>query len=315
MNNTYNIPSINKLNLIEDIKLKEQSLHDQRTSKWFDTFLKHTNEKSVVGQYMKDFVSQHIDTNGEKLVLDIGCGEGELAGYIVDGFQNRFNVNYYGIDNDAAFLVRADNLLSTKNVSANFIHGSCFNSDIDRLPYNVDLIIGSHVAYYASDMKAFINSLVNHLSSSGTILLMHAPEDSDQNVLRTHYGAYVDLRTVNNIKDIINSMQYLKLQTFTIKAEINFPNNASDLLSRISNLSEEEILQNLASSSITDLKDLLEFTIQRPLESLADYDLLHEYIGDMHYILGAQHNKLYIKDEVQVIIFNTFDLSSIDSIL
>ncbi len=93
---------------------------------------------------MERIVSEHVRPFDGARILDIGCGNGDLARFLPE-------VDYVGVDHNAAYVERADNDFARANVS--FIDG-----DLEDLPdMNIgdfDLAVAVGVVHHLSDELA-----------------------------------------------------------------------------------------------------------------------------------------------------------------
>jgi len=140
-------------------KKKKNSISMFNTKKYkisFELFLKKTNEKAIVEKFIKEHVSLHKEMN----FLDIGGGDGSLAGSISKEVGSTLV-----IEPNEEFC----NLLKQKKV--NVIN---LKWESVELNYTYDFILAAYVVtYFPKNMRSeLIKKIYNHLRRGGTALIL-----------------------------------------------------------------------------------------------------------------------------------------------
>ena len=94
-----------------------------------------------------DRIVEHIPTGWESHMLDVGCGNGKMLGYL----QKRTNAYIHGFDYSANAINTARKLFRT---NAEFRIGSI--GEIDYPPEQFDVITSMDTLYFAPDMEKFL---------------------------------------------------------------------------------------------------------------------------------------------------------------
>ncbi|MBA8667879.1 class I SAM-dependent methyltransferase [Holosporaceae bacterium 'Namur'] len=301
-NNYSTTQSINK----DEINQYFKNITNERVAQWFEAFLKSTNQKMITGMVIQNLL---LDFQGAQIlktplsILDAGCGEGELAMQILQTWSTQLSsVSYYGIDNEERFINTIQEALIKLKVYHRLQQGSCFNSDIDNLPNDMNIILASNVAYYAPNVMEFIHSLLSKKSHDGILLSIHESSTSIPNILRGKYGAEVDTKTAFKIKDCLDSTQF-RYCDFMIPSIITLPKDyhkmALDLLKSTSSTINNHSIPVL-NTEYQHFKMLLEFIVQTSLESLKYKGQLNDYIDDV--LIVAEKNKGSIPVESSVVL-------------
>ncbi|AIF81835.1 hypothetical protein I862_06405 [endosymbiont of Acanthamoeba sp. UWC8] len=303
--NYYNTTqSVNK----EEIEQYFKNITNERVGRWFEAFLKFTNQKMITGMVMQnlfqDLQEAQIITTPLS-ILDVGCGEGELAMQILQTWSTQLHcICYYGIDTDTSFINTIHNALTDLQVLHRLKQGSCFNSDIDDLPNSMNIILASNVAYYAPNIDRFMHSLLSKKSSDGILVSIHESSTSIPNFLREKYGAEVDTKTAYKIKVCLDNVQ-VKYCEFMLPSKISLPENYHNMALQLLK-STQSTASNLdipvLNADHQQFKMLLEFVVQKSLESLKHQGSLNNYINDVLDIAKKNKGSIPIKSSVVLVV-------------
>ena len=111
-----------------------------------------------------DFIPSGTDTH----ILDIGCGNGKMLGYL----QKKTNVFIHGFDYSGAAIEQAKRLFPTK---AEFIQGNM--GEVDYPKEQFDVITSMDTMYFAPDMKAFLLQIMGWLKKDGVLFVCYQEGD------------------------------------------------------------------------------------------------------------------------------------------
>lgn len=281
----------------------------ERTSDWFKDFIKLTSEKQetyrVFYRITKLFFQRCkkiVTKNTPCSVLDIGVGEGILASHIAKTLKKfDLKVYYNAIDIDPYFIEKTQVRINYVKVdSSNVIQGDCFSEDLNKLPDNPSLVMASHIAYYTQDVNAFIQKILKKTNENTILIFIHAPIFSEHIRLRNTYGTKVTKNIPTLIKESVKEYQDHVLDSFSLFffSFINFPEMSVNSLLEVADSAYKDI-QNTESIL---LRNILEFIVQKPLESLKSENTLHSYVKEISSILLTGENKLQIWTQMQVFV-------------
>ncbi|MCD6034691.1 MAG: hypothetical protein K0R63_432 [Rickettsiales bacterium] len=311
---------------------EKKSMHKN----FFEPFFSKLKKEKIFGTNVKEPFT----------VFDVGCGEGKLSRKVAKAIHTSLgvdNILYTAIDYDEKFVNLAN--LTLKDISSTkraknpdakepfetrkdtkysdltlipTIHqGSCFvETDIDKIsrsnqgkPIAADLVLASNIAYYAPNQEDFIRLLTKNLSTNGFIVLMHEAENADPNKLRKKYGAKVDTNTPGNLTTA-GYTKKLEVLTIPFESHLNFPASTTKSLHLLKTLAEGYDIPN---PEIIETKKLLEFIVQRPLESINKEPSpnrtkkdpvrtrLDDYLDEVKGLLVSQNSALVIRSTFQII--------------
>ena len=264
---------------------------------WFQAFEGATNQKYRTIRALVPFLQQICKNKSSCSFLDIGCARGLLSLKIVNQLGKE-RVHYCGIDAEASALAEAKKSFKKERVIASFVKGSCFDESVHTLlPDNADIILLSHVAYYAADIHDFVQQYLKKLGKEGVAVFIHNPVDSDTNQLRTKYGASVVLNTVAGIETTLEKQTHYK-KGFLL-SHLYFPEAISGYWDILRQISYQNSVVN-ENPEFIKAKHLLEFVVQQPLEELHRRGLLDAYLMEVKNKLETQENCLLVKSCIDV---------------
>lgn len=115
-----------------------------------------------------DRILQYIPKGRKAHVLDIGCGNGKMLGYI----QEKTDAYIYGFDYSRNAIETARELFKT---NSDFIHG-CIG-EIDYPEGKFDVIVSMDTMYFAPDMSAFVDQIMKWLKKEGFFFVCYQEGD------------------------------------------------------------------------------------------------------------------------------------------
>ncbi|MDO8590311.1 MAG: class I SAM-dependent methyltransferase [bacterium] len=129
----------------------------------------------IVAEIVKEINTQN---SPNKLVLDIGCGEGHTTKQILDRVEGDYicdllEPNQNALSSAKAFLTLENNI------------GECFPGSLAtfKTDKKYDIVFTSHTNYYwglnEKDYNAQLSKLPDLLNNDGKLLILTLPEDSD----------------------------------------------------------------------------------------------------------------------------------------
>lgn len=128
----------------------------------------------IVNEIVKEI---NLLKKSNKLLLDIGCGEGHTTKQILDRIENSYICDLLEPNENA--LVSAEAFLTPENNI-----GECFPRSLSTLKIDkkYDAVFTSHTNYYwavnEKDYDAQLSRLLNLLKDDGKLLILTLPEDS-----------------------------------------------------------------------------------------------------------------------------------------
>ncbi|MDA0781907.1 MAG: methyltransferase domain-containing protein [Rickettsiales bacterium] len=260
--------------------------------KWFEAFQNNTNQKQLTKQLLAGFLSKAFPGKKDLKLLDIGCASASLTSDVIKDLGNT-NIFYIGIDGEEEALSEARlNLVSSKVTNPTLIKGDCFSKGIQKDLPEIDVMLASHVGYYAKDVAEFTGDYMDKLSPKGVAVFIHDAPESDINQLRTDFAANIKLNTASVMEE--NLRDNYDMRALSYKTLLQFPENMNQLW---------EPLETRDASHIPNFevaKHLLEFVVQQPLEKLKKEGELPKYLDNVKEKLGNQNNCLIIRSRLQV---------------
>lgn len=109
-----------------------------------------------------DELLEHIPHRDNMHILDIGCGNGKMLGYM----QKKTNAYIYGFDYSGKAIETARNLFNSK---AEFRQGII--GEIEYSKEQFDVIVSMDTMYFAKDMSSFVSQIKTWLKEEGVFLI------------------------------------------------------------------------------------------------------------------------------------------------
>lgn len=115
-----------------------------------------------------DRILRYIPENEKAHILDIGCGNGKMLGYL----QEKTNCFIYGFDYSKNAIETAKELFS---IDSEFIQG-CIG-EVDYSEEMFDVIISMDTMYFALDMSEFVDQIMKWLKKDGVFFVCYQEGD------------------------------------------------------------------------------------------------------------------------------------------
>lgn len=115
-----------------------------------------------------DMILHHIPQKENVHILDIGCGNGKMLGYL----QERTGCNIHGFDYSEEAIKTARNLFP---VNAEFKEGII--GEIEYSEEVFDVIISMDTMYFAKDMDTFVSQIKKWLKKDGILFVGYQEGD------------------------------------------------------------------------------------------------------------------------------------------
>jgi ankyrin repeat protein len=271
----------------------------QDYAKIFGTYIKFSNEKPKASHFFIEFLARLFEgCRNDCSILDIGSGEGSLSVNIANYFRSQCNsVSYWGIDNNVENSQSLHSKLSIVEIDKySLVQGDCFGGDLNLLPDHPVLIVASHIAYYTSNVRKFVDSLSSKMSNDTIIIFMHQSPMSGINALRKKYNPDINTESVNNIYQALNEKGF-EYEEVMFSSTLTFPAEGySETIDKFNYNNESVTLYNQNS------KYLKEFLAQKSLKELGKLGTLHAFQEELNQKLVLNDGKLMIWHTIQVAI-------------
>ncbi len=109
-----------------------------------------------------DMIFNYIPQKENVNILDVGCGNGKMLGYL----QSKTGVNIYGFDYSETAINTAKKLFPEKS---NFKEGVIGETDYPDSTF--DVIVSMDTMYFANDMNAFVAQIKKWLKKDGVFFV------------------------------------------------------------------------------------------------------------------------------------------------
>jgi hypothetical protein len=231
-------------------------------------------------------------------------------------------VTVHGVELDPKFAKRNQDKLSEITgkdafkdfeLQGNIVQGDCFNEEVvwnalknTTGTNGANLILASNIGYYTPDknQQNFIDLLKTKLNNkqNAIIIAMHEAKDAQTGSFCRKYGSVVDIDVVKNIHNAAYGAGLDAIE-IPLEAALRFPNMTSQIWLAIESAAAglDVSGKDINPKDLQDARNLIEFVIQRPLESLHREGRVREYLDDLRTHLNAQNNQLIIKSTFQII--------------
>lgn len=281
---------------------------------WFAAFLESTDQKANIQSHF----SSIIDKLGETLpqdkplqVLDIGAGSGEMTILALDMLASKgFEFEVIAIDPSD----KMTDICATKLAKAGYaecsevITDSFFDHETypDKGPEAIhgkkfDLIIGSHILYYADDVEAAMELQRSYLSENGLGLNAHQAKaqpgvPSDMHELRNQHSFTALTKRTSQADTEPNCSDHIKTDVaiYRYGSHLYFPAKYSEYLEELkTTLAAEQpigaCLDKIPAeeqADFTRMTNVLQFIMRTGLEDL-EPDAAVEFLNDVENRIGA----------------------------
>lgn len=223
----------------------------------------------IVNEISKEINSTKV---GNKLVLDIGSGEGHTTKQILDRVKGNYVCDILEIDEKA--LDKAKIFLQTENNIGEVIYGGVDKINVKN---KYDVVYTSHTNYYWSDninkYDLYLKNIVDSIKDNGKLLILTLPENSAhykvmlRQIYPTYnYSEYIEKFYKNNgfkvkikkfvmriyVGDIIENDKKYDLAVF-----YKFIHNSSDSPTDLELIEFKEKIKKFAKRGYLDFADRL----------------------------------------------------------
>ena len=144
-----------------------------KESKAFQSFCKEAfgedfSQDGFSNKEQIDLILQYIPKNGDVHILDIGCGNGKMLGYL----QNKTDAFIHGFDYSGEAIRTARELFRE---NSEFMEGII--GQIEYTEENFDVIISMDTLYFAADLTAFVAQVKKWLKTDGVFFVGYQEGD------------------------------------------------------------------------------------------------------------------------------------------
>ncbi len=281
-------------------------LKSERYSNWFNEFLRRTDEKLRLEKIFERLFSNDTTSymrNGKSCKLfDVGFGDGTLTVKVAKWVEATVSdVTYDGIELEGKYVEHTSDILHDIDIKHNLKQGSFLNNeDLSSFPDDYDIIIASHVAYYAKNVSDFVLSLISKIDQAGTLVFFHQSELSSVTVMRNKYSLDTTSSPTLEIRNILESKGY-KVLDILYPSYIDFGSAGLELvtLDDLLKVYREEGRDTM-HVKFNNLMNLVEFVFHAPLEWLEKNGKLEEAIEMLKRTLVSQNSYLTFWDGLQI---------------
>ena len=113
-------------------------------------------------------ILRHIPSGKDIHILDIGCGNGKMLGYL----QNKTNAYIHGFDYSENAIDTAKRLFQTK---ADFKQG--YIGEMDYPEEQFDLVVSMDTMYFSPDMEQLVQQIMKWLKKDGVLFVGYQEGD------------------------------------------------------------------------------------------------------------------------------------------
>ena len=138
-----------------------------------------------------DMILQYIPKKEDVHILDIGCGNGKMLGYL----QSKTGANIYGFDYSKNAINTAHSLFPIKSEFKEGVIG-----EIDYPEEAFDVIVSMDTIYFAPDIIAFVAQLKRWLKKDGLFFVGYQEGEVMQKTQNIHTTMLANALKANNMK-------------------------------------------------------------------------------------------------------------------
>lgn len=157
-----------------------------------------------------DMILQYIPKNDNVHILDIGCGNGKMLGYL----QKRTKACIHGFDYSEEAIKTAQILFSEK---AEFREGII--GQIEYPEEKFDVIISMDTLYFATDMTAFVAQVKNWLKKDGVFFVGYQEGDVIPKTSNAHTTMLVNALKANKMTYEVTDISRQTYELLKMKRE------------------------------------------------------------------------------------------------
>ncbi len=203
----------------------------------YEQFYKMANESKAFRSFCKEAYGEDFSQDGfsdinqintilkyiphkkDTSILDVGCGNGKMLGYL----QEKTNAFIYGFD----YSINAINEAKSLYPNNSEFKCGCIG-EIDYPKYSFDLIILMDSIYFAPDLSSFIDQMMEWLKTDGKIFVAYQEGDvipKTENINTTILGKTLKDKGISFMMEDITRESYdmlLKKREVALKYEKMF---------------------------------------------------------------------------------------------
>lgn len=280
----------NYLNLNNKIKINRKFL-------WNNSLLCFNNQIKALNNIFEDYIKNlYTHTHRDDFIVI------ELYGKSVESISSLFDIkktnkaliHYSGLDiNDE--IIKYSKICSKKFVNNFFPSTSNLSVSLEEInwsEFSLSLLIFNNIPYYAFNIKDFISNLFYTKSDKQKVIFVNESPLSDLGYLRNNFGNNFNSE---NYSEVIMYLEkkYIPFKMSYFDIIINFPNYEDKIWN---NLYKIDCNRVTTDQHYTEAKALLEYIVQKPLETLFEDNLLKKYLDKVRVLLKKQNNQIISKN-------------------
>ena len=128
----------------------------------------HSNESSHTQQYLSDPIEKLLQQFGSKNILDVGCGNGALAAFLISK-----GYNVYGIDASESGISIAKKNYGADRFFVQNVESETLTEELKNIPF--DTIISTEVVEHLYSPKQYMQFCHNILAPHGGHIIISTP--------------------------------------------------------------------------------------------------------------------------------------------